>query len=75
MASGSRLPIEGYRANEGAIGEKLWAPIDGNDQVILGDLTILSDGGPIQIAPEKAKTNASGTSSNEPGPNRPADQP
>jgi multidrug efflux pump subunit AcrA (membrane-fusion protein) len=32
-----------------------WAPFTGSEQVILGDLSILSDGGPVQIASPKAK--------------------
>jgi RND family efflux transporter MFP subunit len=28
-----------------------WMPIDGSEQVILGDLSILSDGMPVQVAP------------------------
>jgi HlyD family secretion protein len=32
---------------------KTWKAIDGNEQVILGDLTILVDGGPVQIASTK----------------------
>jgi HlyD family secretion protein len=47
---------------EGTIGESIWAPIDGHEQVILGDLTILSDGGPVQIAPEKSEDKATETS-------------
>ena len=41
-----------------------------DEQVILGDLIIHADGGPVHIAPEKAENTASGTSYNEPGSSR-----
>jgi hypothetical protein len=34
--------------------EAVWSPIDGTEQVILGDLSILTDGGPVRIAPAKS---------------------
>jgi multidrug efflux pump subunit AcrA (membrane-fusion protein) len=33
--------------------EAPWSAIDGSEQVILGDLSILTDGGPVRIAPTK----------------------
>ena len=33
-----------------------WTPIDGTEQVILGDLSILADGGPVKVAPATATT-------------------
>lgn len=38
-----------------------------DEQMILVDLTILSDGGRVHVAPEKAENTASGTSYDEPG--------
>ena len=34
-------------------GETLWTPFDGTEQVIVGDLSILTDGAPVQVAPVK----------------------
>ena len=31
-----------------------WTPIDGSEQVILGDLSILTDGAPVRVAPPPA---------------------
>ena len=31
--------------------EHPWTPINGSEQVILGDLSILADGGPVEVAP------------------------
>ena len=39
-----------------------WKPIDGLEQVILGDLSILADGAPVEVAPAPAAAKAaSGT--------------
>jgi HlyD family secretion protein len=34
-----------------ASGEEPWVPIDGNEQVILGDLSLLAEGAPVEVAP------------------------
>ena len=36
-------------------GEDPWAPIDGSEQVILGDLSILADGTPVKVAPASSE--------------------
>ncbi len=38
---------------EGRSSETAWEPINGNEQVILGDLTVLTDGGSVNIASDK----------------------
>ena len=38
-------------ASGGSSGEVPWTPIDGTEQVILGDLSVLVDGSPVQVAP------------------------
>ena len=35
-----------------------WTPIDGTEQVILGDLSILADGSPVKVAPATATNEA-----------------
>ena len=37
-------------------GDDPWMPINGSEQVILGDLSILADGGPVEVAPATAKS-------------------
>src|SRR5262249_9121636 len=39
-----------------AIGDEPWTPINGNEQIILGDLSILADGDPVTIAPASGAT-------------------
>ena len=44
-----------------------WVPIDGSERVILGDLSILTDGGPVKVAEEKkGDEKAGGTASDGP---------
>jgi multidrug efflux pump subunit AcrA (membrane-fusion protein) len=38
-------------------GKRSWAPIDGSEQVILGDLSILTEGARVRVAPATNKTN------------------
>ena len=40
----------------GHAGKRSWTPIDGSEQVILGDLSILTDGAPVQEATAITKT-------------------
>ncbi len=52
-------------------GDELWTPIDGTEQVILGDPSILTDGAPVEVAPA---TKGTKLASETPAPNhRPAD--
>jgi HlyD family secretion protein len=37
-------------------GDVPWTPIDGSEQVILGDLSILVDGTPVKVAPESSES-------------------
>ena len=48
-ASGSRSPIASDRRRLMPIDS--WVPINGSEQVILGDLSILADGGPVEDGP------------------------
>jgi multidrug efflux pump subunit AcrA (membrane-fusion protein) len=46
---------------------KSWKPIDGSEQVIVGDLTVLADKEPVQLAPEgEAAEGESGSPGNGP---------
>jgi hypothetical protein len=41
-------------------GESAWTPIDGSEQVILGDLSILTDGASVRVAPEPGGAKVAG---------------
>ena len=44
--------------------ERPWKAVDGSEQVILGDLSILADGGPVEVVPADA---AKGVADSDPG--------
>ena len=41
-------------------------PIDGTEQVILGDLSLLADGAPVEVAPETEATKLASTTPSSP---------
>jgi multidrug efflux pump subunit AcrA (membrane-fusion protein) len=43
-------------ASSARLGRRSWRKIDGSERVILGDLSILSDGAPVRVAPRVRKT-------------------
>lgn len=48
--------------------DSTWAPLDGSEQVILGDLSILADGTPVEVvAPSRTEKVASITRPRDPG--------
>jgi HlyD family secretion protein len=48
-------------ASAGTAGEVPWTSIDGSEQVILGDLSILVDGSPVKIAPPTGEAKVAST--------------
>jgi HlyD family secretion protein len=60
VSDGEWIEVTNRRApalDAAATGEQPWAPFDGTEQIILGNLDILTEGGPVTIAPasESAK--------------------
>ena len=55
VSDGEWIEITNRRA-AAAKAEEPWTPFDGTEQVILGNLSILTEGGPVQIAPESDTT-------------------
>ena len=60
--------VAGSREEDGS--EAPWMAIDGSEQVILGDLSILTDGGPVRIAPAKGAEYVVEADSRRPAANR-----
>jgi multidrug efflux pump subunit AcrA (membrane-fusion protein) len=59
VSDGTWIEVTNRRApasQDGPNGETTWTPIDGSEQVILGDLSILTDGAPVRVAPESGET-------------------
>ncbi len=61
-------------------GEGSWVPMDGTEQVILGDLSVLAEGGPVSIASSTGETNVASSANGHaearsPSSGHPTDQP
>ena len=73
VSDGSWIEVTNRRvpaALDGPAGDP-WAPIDGSEQVILGDLSLLTDGAPVRIA---ASTGEADVASAVPAPAPPASE-
>ena len=59
IGDGDRIEVtnrRGPKSQGGSTDNGPWLPIDGSEQVILGDLSILTDGGPVKVASDKGET-------------------
>jgi hypothetical protein len=57
LSDGEWIEVTNRRvARSGASPNDPWTPVDGREQVILGDLSILADGSPVTIAPASDAT-------------------
>jgi HlyD family secretion protein len=71
ISDGEWIEVTNYQMPASANGTDPWAPVSGSEQVILGDLSILADGGPVEIVPATEKFDekvASATGSKDPAP-------
>ena len=44
------------RFDAATTGNEPWTPVDGTEQMILGNLSILTEGGPVKVAPASDAT-------------------
>jgi multidrug efflux pump subunit AcrA (membrane-fusion protein) len=58
VSDGEWIEVTNRQLAAKAAGDEPWAPIDGTEQVILGDLTALTDGGPVRLAGKPAGNEA-----------------
>lgn len=66
VSDGEWIEVTNRRASSSekkSSGTGSWTPIDGSEQVILGDLSGLTDGEPVRIEREPAKTDGGGSNS------------
>ncbi len=56
ISDGVSIEVTNYQLPAAADEVEPWAPIDGSEQVIMGDLSILADGGPVVLAAPTAGT-------------------
>jgi HlyD family secretion protein len=55
VSDGEWIEVTNYQLPPAANGTDPWAPVSGSEQVILGDLSILAEGGPVEIVPATEK--------------------
>ena len=53
VSDGKWIEVTNFQLPPAPNGADPWAPVSGSEQVILGDLSILSDGGPVEVLSEK----------------------
>ena len=55
VSDGKYIEITGLQQSPTPVGADPWGPVDGSEQVIMGDLSILADGGPIEVLPAQTE--------------------
>ncbi len=71
VSDGEWIEVTNYQVPRAANGTDPWSPVNGSEQVILGDLSILADGGPVEVVPATEKLDekvASATAEHAPAP-------
>jgi multidrug efflux pump subunit AcrA (membrane-fusion protein) len=56
VSDGNWIEVTNRQLPPKAPGDEPWAPIDGTEQVIVGDLSILSEGSPVRLAGSAAES-------------------
>ena len=65
VSDGDWIEVTNRRVPDPQVGDPNdvpWTPIDGSEQIILGDLSILTDGSPVRVAPAQGASKAASTS-------------
>jgi hypothetical protein len=72
ISDGEWVEVTSRQAPPKSPGEDSWTPIDGTEQVIVGDLAVLSEGGSVKVADSSAKPNVELARAAASGPAMPA---
>jgi multidrug efflux pump subunit AcrA (membrane-fusion protein) len=56
VSDGDWIEVTNLQRPSASGDEDGWMPVDGSEKVILGDLSVLADGGPVEVAPENSST-------------------
>ena len=56
LTEGHWIEVTNRQVPAGPGGVEQWVPIDGKEQVIMGDLSILAEGSPVEVAPAEQGT-------------------
>ncbi len=51
VSNGKYIEITGLQQVPAPVGTDPWGQVDGSEEVILGDLSVLADGGPVEVLP------------------------
>ena len=73
VTDGKWIEVTNFQVASAPEGDEPWTPFSGKEDVILGDLSILSEGGPVEVLPEQ-KTEER-IADQPPAKNPPASQP
>ncbi|MDR3636757.1 MAG: efflux RND transporter periplasmic adaptor subunit [Isosphaeraceae bacterium] len=55
VTDGEWIEVTNLQRAEPSNAEHSWAPVDGSENVILGDVSVLADGAPVEVAPAAAE--------------------
>ena len=64
-SDGHWIEVANYQP-AGADGAEQWEPIQGKEQMILGDLSLLTDGAPVEVAPTTDEAKVASTTPDRP---------
>jgi multidrug efflux pump subunit AcrA (membrane-fusion protein) len=60
LSDGEWIEVTNRQLRPAAGAADRWVPIDGKEQLILGDLSILAEGAPVRVTPEKSERKVAG---------------
>src|SRR5262249_16472294 len=52
ISDGRWIEVTNLRQPTASPGEVAWKPVNGTEQVIMGDLSVLAEGGPVELVPD-----------------------
>ncbi len=72
VSDGDWIEVTNRQLSQTADGTDPWVPIDGSEQVIVGDFSLLAEGAPIEAAPETEETKLASAAASQPSAPDPA---
>ena len=67
VSDGAWVEVTGKLVPSAGSSERTWKAVDGSEAVIAGDLSLLGDGAPVEVAPAQVETKVANEA---PPPNR-----
>jgi HlyD family secretion protein len=75
VSDGEWMEVTNLQLPTAADGSEPWAPVTGKEELILGDLSVLTDGSPVEVVQSTAATNVADTNPGGPARNPTAPAP